>query len=258
MNTPTLLFIGGHDPSGGAGLQADLETALGHDCRAASLVTCLTAQDTRNVEVVYPQPVEAFSRQLDLLLADIQPDLVKIGLLGDTALAQLLGSRLATLGAPVLLDPVLAAGGGRAMADRALIEAIRGELLPLCTLVTPNRREARLLGDAAEPELAVRKLLDLGARQVLLTGADEAEGERVRNRLLGRDFSKTFDYPLLPHPYHGSGCTLAAACACRLAYGEPIETAVKHAQDWTWRCLEQGIPLGRGQWLPNRRTEIPA
>lgn len=258
MQIPTLLFIGGHDPSGGAGLQADLETALAHRCRAVSLVTCLTAQDTRNVEAVFPQPPEAFTQQLDLLLTDIRPDLVKIGLLGDAALAQLLASRLAELGIPVVLDPVLAAGGGRAMADRALIEVIQGEFLPLCTLITPNRREARNLGGFADPYQAAQNLLQLGSRHVLLTGADEAEGQRVRNRLLGRDIAETFDYPLLPQQYHGSGCTLAAACACRLARGEPIETAVKHAQDWTWQCLERGSPLGRGQWLPNRCTEVPA
>ncbi|RMG37102.1 MAG: hydroxymethylpyrimidine/phosphomethylpyrimidine kinase [Gammaproteobacteria bacterium] len=256
MTIPHVLFIGGHDPSGGAGLQADLETAMAHGCRATSLVTCLTAQDTHDVRAVFPQDPSAFVQQLELLLADMPPDLVKIGLLGDAALARGLAAPLSRLGVPVVLDPVLAAGGGHSMADQTLVEVMREALLPLCALVTPNRREARALGQSGDPVAAAQRLLDRGAAWVLLTGADESEARDVRNLLLGEGRRQSFDYPLLPHSYHGSGCTLAAACACRMARGESIAEAVRGAQDWTWRCLVEGRPASDGQWLPNRHIEV--
>jgi len=248
---PTLLFVGGHDPSGGAGLQADIETALAHGCRALSVVSCLTTQDSRDVRALHPQPAADFAAQLDCLLADIRPDWVKIGLLGDAALARALGERLAAHRLPAVLDPVLAAGGGTPLADEALVTALREALLPHCRLITPNRAEARRLAGLEDAEAAARRLRELGPA-VLLTGADEAE-TTVRNRLIDAQGAHDFEWPLLPHRYHGSGCTLAAACACRLAAGEPLAMAVQQAQEWTWRTLQRAGAPGHGQWLPDRR-----
>ena len=251
---PNILFIGGHDPTGGAGLQADIETALAHGCRACTLVTCLTTQDSSNVRALHPQGVATLLAQLDCLLNDIRPDVVKIGLLGAPAIARALAGALP--GLPLVIDPVLAAGGGKDVADPTLIDVIRTQLLPKTTLLTPNRAEARRLSGREDALYAAQALVEAGCGQVLLTGADESESGTVVNRLIGPGGQHEFEHPLLPHRYHGSGCTLASACACNLALGMPMETAVGRALDWTWNTLRQGDKPGKGQYFPNRREHV--
>lgn len=253
-DTPQILFIGGHDPSGGAGLQADIETAQAHGCRACTLVTCLTTQDSSNIREVHSQNGTAFKAQLDCLLGDIRPDMIKIGLIGDPEIARILAERLADY--PLVVDPVLSAGGGTDLANASLIEIIRDGLAPLATLLTPNRAEARRLTDQEDAVQAAQQLLQAGCRHVLLTGADETRSESVSNLLLAPAGQHRFEHPLLPHRYHGSGCTLASACACNLALGQPVETAVEHALDWTWQALRQAEHPGKGQHLPNRRVTV--
>jgi hydroxymethylpyrimidine/phosphomethylpyrimidine kinase len=251
---PRILCIGGHDPTGGAGIQADIETVSALGGQALTLVTALTAQDTTDVAAVLPTPPASFVAQLDRLLADVRADAVKIGMIGSAALIPPLRELLEGFPGPVVLDPVLAAGGGFDLASDALTQAIRRELLSHTTLVTPNRAEARRLAACEDADAAAQCLLDAGAAAVLLTGADEAGGGRVRNRLFSRAGPpRDFEWPRLPHRYHGSGCTLASACATRLAFGDPPADAAEAAQAFTWRALESALAAGRGQRLPWRR-----
>ena len=253
--TPRILFIGGHDPVGGAGIQADIETAAAHGCRAFTLITCLTTQDSRDVHGLHPQDPSRFETQLRCLLADVSPDLVKVGLIGDARIALLLGEWLR--GLPLVLDPVLAAGGGTPLADMDLPAAIRRALLPRTTLLTPNRSEARHLAGCDDSTRATAELLRHGCRLVLLTGADECGTDTVTHYLEGDAGHHEFQQPRLPGHYHGSGCTLAAACACNLARGMDIRSAVQGALDWTWQSLRHAESPGHGQHLPNRRMPLP-
>jgi hydroxymethylpyrimidine/phosphomethylpyrimidine kinase len=254
MNSmPRILCIGGHDPSGGAGVQADIETVAALGGQALTLLTALTEQDTHDIRAVLPTPAEFFRAQATTLLDDIRPDAVKVGLIGAEALFPVLRGLLERFDGPVVLDPVLAAGGGHELDSGGLARLIREQLLPLCTLVTPNRAEARRLAGLDDPERAALELLRAGARAVLLTGADEARGDTVENRLLSaRDAARSFSWPRLPGRYHGSGCTLASACATRLALGDSLADAAERAQAFTWRALERATRPGGGQWLPRR------
>ncbi len=251
---PRILCIGGHDPTGGAGIQADIETVAALGGQAMSLVSALTVQDTADVAAVLPTPPASFVAQLDRLLGDIRADAVKIGMVGAVELIPPLRDLLEDFPGPVVLDPVLAAGGGFDLAGDALAEAIRRELVPHTTLVTPNRAEARRLAACEDADAAAQRLLEAGAGAVLLTGADEADGGQVRNRLFSRAAPpRDFAWPRLPHRYHGSGCTLASACATRLAFGDALTEATQAAQAFTWRALESAVAAGRGQRLPWRR-----
>ena len=256
MNTfPSILCIGGQDPTGGAGIQADIETVTALGGHALTLATALTAQDSQDIVAVHPTSAEFFSTQLQTLLGDIRPTTVKIGLLGSIELVPVLATLLQGFDGPVVLDPVLAAGGGFDLDRAGLGRAVVAELMPQTTLVTPNRAEARRLSGCSEPDQAARWLLQAGAEAVLMTGADEAEGNRVINRLFtaeGRE--KSFEWPRLPHLYHGSGCTLASACATRLALGDDLATATERAQQFTWQALRRASRPGSGQWLPRRQT----
>lgn len=256
MNTaPVILSIGGHDPTGGAGIQADIETITALGARATTLVTTLTTQDSHNIyaiEAVAPEPFEARLRKLT---RDIPPHAVKIGMIGSVGLIPVLQQLISDSGVPLVLDPVLAAGGGFDIGNAGLAGGILDCLVPLSTLITPNRAEARRLTGSDDAEHAAQLLLESGAGAVLLTGADEAEGRRVINLLFQRGQPvRSFDWPRLPHGYHGSGCTLASACVTRLALGDDPVAAVAAAQEFTWQALRQADRPGSGQWLPGRRA----
>ncbi|MGH8528565.1 MAG: bifunctional hydroxymethylpyrimidine kinase/phosphomethylpyrimidine kinase [Nevskiales bacterium] len=251
--TPVVLCFSGHDPSGGAGVQADIEAIAAQGAHAATVVTALTVQDSRDVQQVYATAPDLIRAQAELLFADLQPMAIKIGLIGDADNARVLADLLSEHPQlPVVLDPVLRAGGGGELATDNLIEALQRELMPRCTVLTPNADEARrLTGRQALADCAAA-LLASGARQVLITGGDEAT-PKVENRLYGPGGAVTdWDWPRLPHQYHGSGCTLAAALAARLALGENVVTAAATAQQYVAQCLRDARHLGRGQWFPKR------
>lgn len=252
---PIILSIAGHDPSGGAGIQADIEAILAQGCRAATALTCLTVQDSRDVSRLVPVEPGLVSEQALTVLADLPVAVIKIGLIGDTAVAGAVADICAQHPAiPLVFDPVLASGGGTGLASAGLLEVIRDRLLPRTWLLTPNLAEARRLSGGLTADDCARRLLGLGVRHLLITGADEHENrQQVINRLYQADAPPSrFEWPRLPHSYHGSGCTLAAACAARLALGEGVEEAVSHAQRYTWQSLERATRPGHGQYLPRR------
>lgn len=252
-NRPIVLCFSGHDPSGGAGIQADIETIVSHQCHAASVVTALTEQDSRNVKKLIPQRPDDIVSQAETLLADFPIAAIKIGLIGrhETAKAirQIVRQHPRI---PVVLDPVLAAGGGTELADRQLLDAIVDGLLPLTTVLTPNSQEARRLAGQDDLSDCGRSLQAKGAEYVLITGSHEAS-DVVHNRLfMPDDKSETFNWERLPHSYHGSGCTLASAIAALLAQGLDAFTAITEAQEFTWQALAAAYRPGQGQHNPSR------
>jgi len=254
---PLVLIIAGHDPSGAAGLHADIETLFACGAGSASLLTAATTQDTAHFVSVQPQRPEDFAAQAALLLADMRFSACKIGLLGSADIARRVKRLLPQLGdIPIVLDPILRAGTGTAVADAALSEVIRIQLLPHCSVITPNRAEARLLSGCESVDLAAQNLLAQGAKNVLITGADE-DTPNVINLLYESHGAKTsYEYKRLAGVYHGSGCTLSASLAANLAHGLSIEEAARRAQDFTWEALAAGSRRGRGQLHPDRRQAV--
>lgn len=251
-DSPTVLCLSGHDPGGGAGIQADIETIAALGGHALTVITAHTVQDTTDVARVVPADAGLLQAQLDALLADTAPRAVKIGLLGEAAQVDIIAATLRRVRAPVVLDPVLRAGGGAALAGGAVIERLR-ELLPLVDVLTPNAAEARCLAPTARSlDDSGAALLALGARHVLITGGDEP-GEPVVNLWLERGRpARRFAWPRLPGRFHGAGCTLAAAIAALLARGLPPVAAVADAQAYTQRSLARALRPGRGRSIPGR------
>jgi len=246
---PVVLALSGHDPSGGAGIQADIEAIQAQGCHPATVVTCLTVQDSSRVYAVQPVAPDLFLRQARCVLEDLEPAAIKIGLVPDPDLAAAIEALLREAeGIPVVLDPVLHAGGGGTLSAAETL----APLLPHCALATPNRREARLLGGAGEIDEAAWRILEQGCGAVLVTGADEAPADRVVNTLYRDAETLHWQWPRLAGSYHGSGCTLASAIAARLALGEPLVEAVERAQHYTLESLRRAITPGRGQALPRR------
>lgn len=250
---PIVLCLGGHDPTGGAGLIADAEAIRAGGAHALGIVTCLTTQSTCGLSRLLPQPAEQIEGQWQALTGDSAVAAVKIGLLGDAAIARVVASLLREQAdLPVVLDPVLASGAGQAVADAALIECLRDDLLGGCSLMTPNLPEARALSGADSPDACAATLLETGCRWVLITGTHD-ETSAVINRLYGQDgLLETWHWPRLPGSFHGSGCTLASAAAARLAKGATMIEAVAEAQAYTWETLAKARRTGRCQLTPNR------
>lgn len=253
LERPVVLCFSGHDPSGCAGIQADIETLISHRCHAASIITALTEQDSRNVKTIIPQKPDDVVSQALTLLDDLPVKAFKIGLIGHADNAGAIHTILRQHpGIPVILDPVLAAGGGKPLANDALLTAINELLLPCTTVLTPNSVEARKLAGLEDLQQAALTLTNRGAQYVLVTGTHE-HSDTVCNRLFHRDrLIESFTWDRLPHNYHGSGCTLAAAIAGLAAHGLDPFSAVLEAQEYTWSALKAGYRPGAGQHNPNR------
>jgi hydroxymethylpyrimidine/phosphomethylpyrimidine kinase len=252
-NRPVVLSFSGHDPCGGAGVQADIETLVSHQCHSVSVITALTEQDTRNVKKLIPQSPENIISQANTLLDDLHVNAFKIGLIGhhETAIA-IYAILKQHPHIPVILDPVLAAGGGTELSNERLIATIVDLLLPCTTVLTPNSEEARRLAGFDELDECGLELLDQGCEYVMITGTHESTPS-VSNQLFhdGRCW-ETYTWDRLPASYHGSGCTLATSIAALMAHGlEPVQ-AVMEAQEYTWNSLNSAYQPGRGQFIPNR------
>jgi hydroxymethylpyrimidine/phosphomethylpyrimidine kinase len=243
---PLVLSFAAADPTGGAGLQADVLTFAALGCHPLSVLTALTVQDTHGVSRMQALDARLVAEQAQCLLDELRVAAFKIGVVASAANAAAIAAILAQHPrVPVVLDPVLASGRGDPLADAAVLAALREHLLPRTTVLTPNTLEARALGGVAD-------CLARGCKYVLLTGT-HADTPEVVNTLYGAAGAVREDrWPRLPGSYHGSGCTLASAIAARLAHGDAVPEAVRAAQDFTWRALERGFRPGSGQHLPWR------
>lgn len=251
---PAVMVFSGHDPSGGAGIQADIEAIGSMGCHTLPVVTALTIQDTQGVkDYLATEPVWVIG-QARAVLEDMPVAAFKLGMLGSIANVQAVHSILTDYpDIPVVLDPVLTAGTGGALSEPGLVEALSSLLLPQTTVLTPNTLEARALAPHADSlEACAQAMMDRGCEFVLITGTHEATAT-VNNVLYGnRREIETFVWERLPDGYHGSGCTLAASLAGLLAQGQEPHGAVREAQEYTWESLRLGYRLGMGQRLPNR------
>jgi hydroxymethylpyrimidine/phosphomethylpyrimidine kinase len=250
---PLVLAFAASDPTGGAGLQADVLTLAAMGCHPLSVLTAFTVQDTHGVHSLHAVGAAQLEAQARRVLDDIDVDAFKLGVLGSAENALAVAALLAAYPqVPVVVDPVLASGRGDPLASDALIEALREEILPQATVLTPNSVEARRLAGAQELGECARRLLDTGCEYVLITGTHE-ETDDVVNRLYDSGGVVREDrWQRLPASYHGSGCTLASAIAAALAGGASVPEAVHEAQEFTWQSLAAGFAPGAGQLIPNR------
>jgi hydroxymethylpyrimidine/phosphomethylpyrimidine kinase len=252
--SPIALTIAGSDSSGGAGIQADLKTFTVLGVYGASVLTALTAQNTRGVSAIHSVPPEFVAQQIDAVAADLKIGAVKTGMLNDraTVLAVVEGVRRHALN-PLVVDPVMVATSGDMLLEPDAVDAVRRELLPLADVITPNLAEAaQLLGAAAavsvaEMETQARALLALGPKAVLIKGG-HGDGAEAIDVLVMRDAAPVhLTLPRVATPNtHGTGCTLSAAIAALLAKGESLADAVQGAKRFVHAALVAGAALKIG------------
>lgn len=245
---PVVLVIAGHDPTGGAGIQADIEAIHAAGGHAVTLVTALTVQDTTGVQRFLITPAELLQQQAEVLLADIRPQAVKLGMLGHPDIVEVVKSVLDRLpDIPVVLDPVLSSNLSGHLADAALPHALLA-LLPRTTLLTPNTLELEQLLQGH----TLNHLFDLGVDHVLITGGHRPGSTLINELHHAEGCLWRSEITRLPGEFHGSGCTLASACAIGLAQGLSTLDAVQRAQQYTTGTLQLAHIPGRGQFIPWR------
>lgn len=276
---PCVLVFAGLDPSGGAGLTADLQAIAGQGAHALTVCTALTVQDNDRVFGVQPVDAELVLRQARALADKVAISAIKIGITGSAANAQAIAEFITWLRArgptpprgdgrtvgdqpaecaaawplselPVVLDPVLASGHGDLLSRDDAAQAL-APLLPLTSIITPNGPEAQALSDAAQPDAQAQVLRARGCRHVLITGGHDG-GDEVVNRWYGPDAPRAWRWPRLDGAFHGSGCTLASAIAGQLALGLPTAIALDHAQHYVYHALRDAYAIAPGQRIPLR------
>ena len=239
MTTPVALTIAGSDSSGGAGIQADLKTFAALGVYGATVITALTAQNTRGIAAIHPVPADFVAAQLEAVLGDLDVGAVKIGMVGAHATIEAIVGALKRFSPPhVVLDPVMIATSGERLLPADAVDALRTKLIPHAAIVTPNLPEAAvLLGEPvassdAAIEVQGRRLLSLGCRFVLIKGG-HGHGEESIDYLIDAEGTVPLAGPRIATTHtHGTGCTLASAIAAGLAKGEDMPTAVRHAKEF--------------------------
>lgn len=259
MRRPCVLVFAGSDPSGGAGIQADIEAVSTLGAHPLPVITALTVQDNDRVYSVHPVPAVLVQQQAQALLDKIEIAAIKIGIVGNRANADAIAELIKIVKVrrpdlPVVFDPVLASGHGDALAVENAVEAI-APLLSVATLITPNLPEAiALCGGDRRLEMQVETLLHT-CSHVLIKGGHGSE-DKVTNRWFTQGVSRSWTWPRLPGAFHGSGCTLASAIAALLANGQTMVDAIDLAQGYCQEALESAYSIAEGQRIPNRTVSL--
>ena len=252
---PTVLCFSGLDPSGGAGLQADIEAIGQSGAHAAIACTALTIQNSQQVFGFEATSKQLLLAQANAVVGDLPIKAVKSGMLGTTdniaALAEFLRTHPDYL---YVLDPVLVANSGGSLGNQETLVKAFVELIPLATVITPNTVELRALTGEENLEQATQKLFEMGAQAVLVKGGHEDTPDYIRNALyVHGEMITESKCPRLAGEYHGSGCSLASFIAGRLALGDQLKIAVQHAETWLFGVLKNAeTPIEGGQKIPKR------
>ncbi len=246
-----VLIIAGSDSGGGAGVQADIKTVTALGGYAATAITAITVQNTLGVTGVHPSPRNGIAAQAHAVLSDIGADAIKTGMLGDVATVELVAEILDETVAPAVIDPVMVAKGGASLLAEAAVAAVRDRLVRRAALLTPNAPEAEALTGlsvATSDDLrrAGEALLTAGAKAVLMKGG-HVPGDRVVDILMTPDGETVFEGERIDSRHtHGTGCTLASACAVGLAQGLPLTAAVARAWDYVHEAMLRAPGFGAG------------
>jgi hydroxymethylpyrimidine/phosphomethylpyrimidine kinase len=260
VNPPAILVFAANDPSGGAGIQADILALASMGCHPLPIITGITVQDSSRVEALLTMDAKWVDDQARCILEDMPIAAIKLGLLCSVEIIATIAEIMADYPeVPLILDPVLASGGGDELTSEEMISALNELVLPQTTLITPNTHEARRLAqeitgsdDELDFDTCAKHLLETGCEYVLITGTHHHTPEVINTLYDKSGIVRADRWPRLQGSYHGSGCTLASACAALIVQNDNLSEAVHEAQEYTWQTLQAGFRPGMGQFIPDR------
>ena len=249
INLPIVLTIGGHDPTGGAGIIKDIEAIKSNNCHAVSLVSCLTCQNTYQFKNIVPVDSLLFSEQADVLLSGVQINTVKIGAISSLDLVEIVKisilDRLENI--KVILDPVIKSSTQATLADQATIDGLKSIIFRKSYLITPNLEEAKILSGKNDLNSALEVLFSFSPKYILVKDIEDSK-EKIVNQLYSQDgLVRSWSNRRLKGNFHGTGCYLASSIASLIASSETIETSIQLAQLNTLKAIKNSIKIGQGQ-----------
>lgn len=251
---PIALTIAGSDSGGGAGIQADLKTFARHRVHGTTAITCVTAQNTLGVNRVDALPSESVAAQIQSVVEDLGLDAIKTGMLLNIEIVETVVNTLKTLSlTPLVVDPVMVSRAGAKLLSETAIAAIKTQLIPLATIVTPNRYEAEILWGQTittldEMETAAQHIFQLGPKAVVVKGGGLTEDTQGTDIWFDGDRLERLTVSPIPTRHtHGTGCTLSAAMTARLASGDSPWDAAQKAKVFVTSAIENALAIGQGQ-----------
>ncbi|MDH7517973.1 MAG: bifunctional hydroxymethylpyrimidine kinase/phosphomethylpyrimidine kinase [Candidatus Thermoplasmatota archaeon] len=261
MKKNIALTLAGSDPSGGAGIQADLKAFNMLGVHGLTVVTCITAQNTLHVEKIHKLPVEIIEKQIDTLLIDMKPDAAKTGMLFDEEIVDLVAEKIKHYNLKTVVDPVMVATSGDSLSKNDFVKALKNKLMPKSYMVTPNIHEAKVLtgrkiGDINDVKKACKEIHELGPRYVLIKGG-HLEGKKADDVFFdGKEFT-VFSLPMIPDRLvHGSGCTISALITGFIAKGEKPADSIGKSKQILWSMINEGHKPGKGADVLNFSSDI--
>jgi len=261
-DTARVLIIAGSDSGGGAGIQADIKTCAAFGAYAATAITAVTAQNTIGVQKVEALSAEMVGAQIDSVLSDIGADVIKIGMVANQEIIDVVAEKLDDVSAYIVLDPVMVATSGDKLLEDGAINAMKEKLIPLCDVITPNVPEAEILTglkieDVDDLGKAGAKLLEMGAYAAVMKGG-HLDGKMVVDVLVSEDENAVMTAPRIRSKHtHGTGCTLASAIAANMALGAPLDEAVNIAREFVFEAIRSAPKLGAGHGPLNHGLVLP-
>jgi len=256
---PVVLAVAGLDPSGGAGIQADIQTISSIGGHCTPIISTLTVQDSSSLYQVHPVSPEIIERQMTVLSNEFNFSAIKLGALGSAENAVLIGQWIQTLkktnqNIAIILDPVIKASSGGALGDDELRKALLNEVIPYCTLITPNEPELKILSSDGNRQTAIEQFTNLGV-SVLITGGhtkNTVKGTLENQLITDSGEQQYWKINTVDGEFRGTGCTLSSAITGFMAKGLKLNLAIEKAQNFVSESLEQAYKLRSGQQIPQR------
>ena len=240
-----VLSIGGSDPSSGAGIQSDVKTFENHDVYGFTVITAITSQNTKKISKIAPISAKDIRTQLESVLSDFQIDAIKIGMVYDSSIIKIVNTMIKNQKCPIVVDPIIESTTKKILLKKSAISSYKKYIIPLATIITPNKKEAKILSGTSKAEDAAKELQKLGAKNVIITGFRESEKE-IEDFVMEVDNNYILKGKKIKIINHGSGCNYSASITASLAKKKSIYEATVTAKEYVYQSIKKSKNLGKG------------
>jgi len=240
-----VLSIGGSDPSSGAGIQSDVKTFENHDVYGFTVITAITSQNTKKISKIAPISAKDIRTQLESVLSDFQIDAIKIGMVYDSSIIKIVNTMIKNQKCPIVVDPIIESTTKKILLKKSEIDSYKRYIIPLATIITPNKKEAKILSGSSKAEDAAKELQKLGAKNVIITGFRESEKE-IEDFVMEVDNNYILKGKKIKIINHGSGCNYSASITASLARKKSIYEATVTAKEYVYQSIKKSKNLGKG------------
>ena len=240
-----VLSIGGSDPSSGAGIQSDVKTFENHDVYGFTVITAITSQNTKKISKISPISAKDIRTQLESVLSDFQIDAIKIGMVYDSSIIKIVNTMIKNQKCPIVVDPIIQSTTKKILLKKSAINNYKKYIIPLATIITPNKKEAKILSGSSKAEDAAKELQKLGAKNVIITGFRESEKE-IEDFVMEVDNNYILKGKKIKIINHGSGCNYSASITASLARKKSIYEATVTAKEYVYQSIKKSKNLGKG------------